>query len=120
MQTYIQETKQAKTTLLIKNGQIGEVKYEFIGRRKEGNSKIEVFSIILKEEKRYKTYQEYWINKISMKYLPGRMSDSFARDIKNIDSSLKIVKLSKTKKMLSARSLGPKSVLGENIVSVIE
>jgi len=56
LQSYIQETKQAKTTLIIKNGQFDNVEYEFIGRRKEGKNKIEVFSIILKEGKGYNTF----------------------------------------------------------------
>ncbi len=51
--SFIQETKESNAPLLIKNGVLESVEYEFIGRRKEGKKKIEVFSIVLKEEKSY-------------------------------------------------------------------
>lgn len=50
IQEYQKETVESKNPLVIKEGQIDGIPFEFIGKRKEGKKKIEAFSIMFKEE----------------------------------------------------------------------
>lgn len=89
-----------------KEGQVEGIGYEFIARIREGKKKLRSFSIIFKEP-------------MTLKKQPSDQIDNLISDIDtyNENNPMMKYKLSKVRKMLSARSVrGTKNVLGENAV----
>jgi len=92
--------------LMRKEGQVEGIGYEFIARIREGKKKLRSFSIIFKEP-------------MTLKKQPSDQIDNLISDIDtyNENNPMMKYKLSKVRKMLSARSVrGTKNVLGENAV----
>jgi len=111
IQSFIQAAQESKGQITRKEGNLGGIEYEFIGRRKEGTKKLDSFSIIFKETKMY--FIQY---NISIIY---SYSDKIT-DAEQDDSSDPRIrwKLSKTKRMFSARNLkSTQTALGENAVT---
>lgn len=123
IKTFLKETEDSKSQLVIKEGKCDECYFEFIGKRRESKKKIEAFSIIFKEDK-YKFISNSFIFNIPSRISPRKLNsyesfDSIINELDPTDQSFPKFRkntLTKVKKLLSARNLNPKRVLGENAV----